>query len=289
MERLEKTAIILDIIGVLIYIILTAIDRLSPLSGSQIPVPPELSWSVLIALAIGIAITVIVHVRHRKYIKRIDHVEAFIFFPKDTPEVSKTLEYHQKNFHKKVIVNFKISPPEAYYLHASDKSYGWRLIQKYTNIWRSEVDTGFSIEKWCTDKEFHLNPWDASKDELESTSLDASINKLGDHDLDDYKIIYLYPWYTFTLSKLERLLGPSKKRVLLKISTNQAFETMFGDLKLIEKKKIHVIGYTRKPLESPEDCLKRHDLTFVPAQCPDDIFRRTEFQGSGIERQLHRS
>jgi hypothetical protein len=122
---------------------------------------------------------------------------------------------------------------------------------------------------------YNLNKWDASKEDLENTDVDKAINNLGDHELDNYKVIYLYPWYTLTLKTLERLFGPPRHRVLLKISTNEAFECGFYDLKLIKKHKIHVTGYTMKPKEPIETCLIRRNIPkLIESQCMDEIFKK---------------
>ncbi|MCX6821930.1 MAG: hypothetical protein NTW30_04090 [Candidatus Aenigmarchaeota archaeon] len=107
-------------------------------------------------------------------IERIDNVHVYVFFPSDTLNENKTLEYHKKHFHNKLIVNFKVNPPKAYYMNVD--SYGWKMIKKYQDMWasisqRNSEDETFT-QKWCMKKGCILIPRVAiKKDLLESNSI----------------------------------------------------------------------------------------------------------------------
>lgn len=169
LSRLEKILMVLDIVVTVIYIALLVAERLPPSTGFQITISPELSWGFLIILVAIVTITIIVRFKQRRSIERIDGVEAFLFFPRGTLEENKTLDHHEKHFHKKLMVNFKQKPPQAYYLHAANTSYSWKLIQKYPDLWTSVEDSAYpdpDTQKWCEEKGYKLNSWSASKKEL---------------------------------------------------------------------------------------------------------------------------
>lgn len=172
LSRLEKILMVLDIVVTVIYIALLVAEKLPPSTGFQIIIPPELSWGFLIVLVTSIVITIIVRYKQRRFIERIEKVHAYVFFPVGTPEENNNLDYHGKHFHKKLIVNFKTKPPQAYYLVAADTSYGWKLIHKYPDMWTSMEDSLYpnpDTHKWCEEKGYKLNPWNASKEELLKT------------------------------------------------------------------------------------------------------------------------
>lgn len=97
--------------------------------------------------------------------ERIDYIEGILghlFFPAGTPEKHKTLDYHKRHYHHRIIVNHKMHPSEAYYM--TPDSDGWRFIEKYPKKWVSEIvtDKEYKIDdpdftqKWCDDKGFRL-------------------------------------------------------------------------------------------------------------------------------------
>ena len=236
-ENLEKIAIYLDIVVAFIYIILTAIDSLPLASG--LAVPAELIWGVLSTLIVSVIGTVVVRFRQRSYVERISGIMAYIFFPKGTPEENKTLDYSKKNFRKRLLVSFRKKPPQAYYLHAAGTSYGWKLINKYLDLWTSvedsDIDSDQSTAKWCQKQRYELHPWGATKVELKEMTTDLNSDLLSElkkrkqeGKLRDFRIIFLCPWYKFRSS------GEwANKRVMIKRSTNEAFDAPVHVIELV--------------------------------------------------------
>lgn len=82
-------------------------------------------------------------------------VSAILFFPKGISEKNKTLGYHAKNLHHRLIVNHKTKPTKAFYL--TPNSDGWKLIESNQELWVSEVvdsrnyriDDQKFTEKYC--------------------------------------------------------------------------------------------------------------------------------------------
>jgi hypothetical protein len=103
-------------------------------------------------------------------IEYIDGVQAYLFFPPNIPEYTKTLDYHRNHHEKRLIVNLKTVPQEAFYL--TPESFGWKFIQKYPERWISETVDSTLLERsnftkmWCKKKGFKLNPWVAEKNDL---------------------------------------------------------------------------------------------------------------------------
>jgi hypothetical protein len=105
-------------------------------------------------------------------LERIDGVHAYLFFPIGTPKENLTLDYHNRNLKHRLIVNHKTTPPEPFFL--TTDSFGWALINKFTDLWSTQndpspYDDGFT-ERWCKEKGWTLNPFNASKDALTRTS-----------------------------------------------------------------------------------------------------------------------
>ena len=162
------------VVGFVIFaIIQNIIDRIIDFSGNLL-LPTILAVSISdIILIIGIIVAVILIIvvyKLKSDIERIDKVEAFIFFPKGTLNKNRTLNYHKKHLHNKLIVNFKTKPPKAYYLTRDSCSYGWRLIKKYPNMWISQLhsnsESGTFTNKWCKQKGYTLIQRDASEEDL---------------------------------------------------------------------------------------------------------------------------
>lgn len=127
---------------------------------------PQLIFTLIAVVGV---VLIIYGLRKTGNVERIEQVQAYIFFPKGTPEEDKTLEYHEKHFHKKLVVNFKKKPPQAYRLPAANTSYGWKLIKKYPDLWISVEDPIYpdpDTQKWCEERGYGLNPWSVSKKEL---------------------------------------------------------------------------------------------------------------------------
>lgn len=87
-------------------------------------------------------------------IKFIYGLSAHVFFPEGVFDKDRTLDYHKKYLHHRLIINHKTTPPTAYYLPTG--SYGWKLINKYRELWVSENDPsprddGFT-KRWCEEK-----------------------------------------------------------------------------------------------------------------------------------------
>jgi hypothetical protein len=96
-------------IGIVIgAIIQSLVDRLIDWSVSILPkgIPFGLTFSdilLIIGIILGASLVIWGIWSSKLNLKRIDRVEAFIFFPKATAEESKTLDYHKRNYHKKII------------------------------------------------------------------------------------------------------------------------------------------------------------------------------------------
>ena len=103
-------------------------------------------------------------------IEKIDGVNAYVFFPVETPDENRTLNYHSKYLHKRLIVNLKTEPPKAYFMTASKDSYGWQLIKKYSSMWVSELhydlENKYFTKQWCKAKGYTLIERVASKEDL---------------------------------------------------------------------------------------------------------------------------
>jgi hypothetical protein len=101
-------------------------------------------------------------------VERIEGVQAYLFFPVHIPRSDRTLEYHEKHFSHRLIVNYKTEPPKAYFLPTD--SYGWKFINKYTDLWISENDPDpsddGSTEKWCKGKGYQPPKTVATKNNL---------------------------------------------------------------------------------------------------------------------------
>jgi len=104
-------------------------------------------------------------------VEYVEGIQAHLFFPVGTPEEHKTLDYHKKYLHHRLIVNHKTNPPKAYYM--TPGSYGWEFIRKYPHRWVSEIvssdiyldDPNFT-KRWCDEKGYKLKPWTADKKDL---------------------------------------------------------------------------------------------------------------------------
>lgn len=102
-------------------------------------------------------------------IEYIENVVGQLFFPSEVPKKDRTLEYHKTHLQHRLIVNYKVYPPKAYYLPTN--SYGWKLIEKFPNdLWFSYIDPTPTddnfIQKYCNEKKFDLCPITAQKKHL---------------------------------------------------------------------------------------------------------------------------
>jgi hypothetical protein len=164
---------IVFVTGAIVQIVL---DRIFDWSASILPMVSPASLSdilLIVGLIVGSSLIAVGIRKSRLVVKRIDDVQVFIFWPKGTLVEDKTLDFHRKHYHKKLIVNFKTHPPEAYYLIASKTSYGWKLIESYPDLYTSVEDITYpnpDTEKWCIKKGYHLNTYSASKEDLEKSS-----------------------------------------------------------------------------------------------------------------------
>ena len=175
MSRLEKVGLTVTIIAGIIGIIAGAIYIVDYLG---VPFPITIStnilWAILIASLIIVVSFISIRLKRWMSIECIEGVQVFLFFPKETPLENKTLKYHEKYFHHKLIINFNRDPPKAYFMQAP-YSYGWKFAKKCG--WVSEIvsyktyskdDPNFG-EKWCKEHGYELKPWKASKEELLKT------------------------------------------------------------------------------------------------------------------------
>lgn len=91
---------------------------------------------------------------------------------------------------------------------------------------------------------------------------DELVKKLKGHNLDNLRVLLLYPWYCYLFPSLQE--STSARRLLLKIHENQTFESPIHDLALTEKEIIDSQNYARLPLESCKRWSKRKGYTFTP-------------------------
>jgi len=122
-----------------------------------------------ICFPVGIIFIIIGLIALYPKIERIDKVQAFLFFPEGTHNNDRTIEYHERHYHKKLIVNFKTLPASAYYMSAPN-SYGWKLIKKYSDMVVSEVHDNSESEEftsnWCKQHGYNLFTRSATKKDL---------------------------------------------------------------------------------------------------------------------------
>ena len=204
LEPLEKLAIYLDIFAASVYIILAAINSIM---GFHLKIPSDILWAILIVLIISVIATLIISFKQRSSIVRLNGVMAYLFFPEHITKDERTLEYHKKHFHKKIIVNLNKNPAQAYYLSDSEKNYPWKMISKYDDLWTPITDENYpnaEVTTWCKDKEYHFNPWSASKLELFDSfpSLNSELltilkERQQNGKFDNLRIVFLVPWYRF--------------------------------------------------------------------------------------------
>jgi hypothetical protein len=120
---------------------------------------------------------VIVHSKRRKPepIQFIEGITAHLFFPVETSEENRSLDYHERHLHHRIIANHKMHPPKAYYM--TPNSDGWRFIMEYPEYWVSEIvtDEGYKtndpnfMQRWCDNYGYSLKRKVAEiKDLLES-------------------------------------------------------------------------------------------------------------------------
>lgn len=161
---------------VLTVVASSIIDRLIDYSGQILPSMMDFILSdiiLIVGLIVGGLLIALGIWKSEFKVKRIDGVQAFIFWPKGIPVENKTLDYHRKHFHKKLIVNFKTTPPEAYYLVASKTSYSWKLIGTFSDLYTSIEDSTYpnpDTPKWCEENGYHLNPHSASEEDLKKST-----------------------------------------------------------------------------------------------------------------------
>ena len=84
------------------------------------------------------------------------------------------------------------------------------------------------------------------------------LSKLEGKKLDNLRILKLFPWYSYFSTS-----GYTSKRLLLKHSTNETFDSPLHDLELAEKGIIDSENYTMKPFESLEAWSKRHKYRYI--------------------------
>lgn len=99
-----------------------------------------------------------------------------------------------------------------------------------------------------------------SEEEFEKA--DELVEKLKGRNLDNLRVIILYPWYCYFFRSLQG--STPSRRLLLKIHENQTFEAPLHDLALAEKEIIDSQTYARLPFESCNRWSKRKGYTFTP-------------------------
>jgi len=95
---------------------------------SSIKIPSFIIGTLLLVLAFSFVVLMIAYFRRRSFVEHMNGIMAFLFFPEQTPEAAKTLEYHQKYLNKRLIVNLKKDPSLAFNLSASILPMAGRLF-----------------------------------------------------------------------------------------------------------------------------------------------------------------
>jgi hypothetical protein len=170
-------------------------------------------------------------------------VQAYLFFPQNTPEDSKKIEYHQKHLNHRVIVNFKTIPPKAYYLPVG--SYPWKLVKRHKELWIPELDrtpnNPDSASKWCIAKGYKLEPRVATRRDLQEV---AETNR---QDLLDKRLGHVEARMFYHFLDQSRSKTPSK-RAILNWETMTAFSLDDWTLNLVKEGKIRSYNVTVVPL-----------------------------------------
>lgn len=147
-------------------------------------------------------------------------VQAFLFFPKGTDEQDMTLTFSETHHYPRTIVNFKITPPVAYYLPVG--SYGWDFIRKHRESWVSEsartIKNPRFLETWCKQRGYQLMTKTAGRTELFYRGY-YNVHAELDKRLEHVEYRYFYPFW-------HRFLPPSaypSRRCILNWSTHEAW------------------------------------------------------------------
>jgi len=162
-------------------------------------------------------------------------VQAYLFFPKETPEKDRTMEYHKTHFDHRVIVNFKTTPPFAFYLPVD--SYAWKLIKKHPELRVVERDFALRdadyVRKWCEKRKYKFESRVASRNDLLLADKFNVITNL-DPRLVHVEWRFFLPFYYRFLPKDK---VPSR-RSILNWSTMRAFPLDSWTMKLLVAGKI---------------------------------------------------
>lgn len=267
METLEKLAIYLDIAVAFIYIVLTAIDNIPLATG--LAIPSEWILGVLVALVVSVIVTVVVLLEQRSYVERIDGIMVYVFFPRGVPEENKTLDYHRKYYHKKILVSYRKRPAQAYRLHAANTSYGWRLINKYPDLWRSMEDSIYpdpDTAKWSKEQHFELHPWSPTKSELKEITTDLNSDVFAkleirkkEGKLCDFRVVFLCPWYKFRSTEWPS----SGKRILQKYSKKEAYGAPTHSVQLINAEILDCTTKVKWPWQTIKKWCKSNGYSYM--------------------------
>lgn len=190
---------------------------------------------VLILLGIVLVIYGILFFRQTQIVG----VLAYLFFPRGTSEQDMTLEFNEKRHYRRTIVNFKTSPPAAYYLPTD--SYAWKLIKNRSDLWVSELDEEPNnpdyVKAWCEKRGYSFAPRVARREDL-LNALNYSPSTGLDRRLEHVEYRYFYPlWYELFRDKKIPSRLPSR-RSILNWSTMKAFPLDWWTLKLATTGKI---------------------------------------------------
>jgi len=241
-----------------------------------ITIPTNIFWAIIIVSLIIIFSFISFHLKRKMSIQWIEGIQGYVFFPKGTLEEHKTLDFHTKHFHHKLIINHKTKPSNAYYMTAPD-SYGWKFVNKY-HRWVSEIvsreeysidDPNFTRE-WCKEKGYKLNPWDATKKNLLETRVSEPqiVSKLKGRRLNDLEIEWLYPWYSGLHTRMRK--HPPRKRLLRKFSTKETFKAPDHDIELTNNNIISKDNAIMRPWDSVERWSKRQHYNYVKRRYSED-------------------
>ena len=197
---------------------------------------PSLSASNLISLVTSLLVVVATLIAISTRQSPIVGVAAYLFFPKNTPDQDRTLQYHKDHHYHRTIVNFKTKPPNAYYLPT--KSYAWSLIEKHPELWVSEWDENPNdpdyVKKWCEAHKYSFGPRVPSRNDLLATEMFNIVTNL-DQALEHVEWRFFIPYYHRSLSKN---MGVPPRRCILNWSTMKAFPCDFWAMKLVITGKI---------------------------------------------------
>jgi len=219
-----------------------------------------LSWESLVTLALAFVIIFLIFTILGAKRSPIVGVQAYLFFPRNTHDQDKKLEFNEEHHYHRTIVNSKTNPPTAFYLPTG--SYAWKWISKHPELCFSETEEEQDktnpdfLKEWCGKRGYQLQPHPAGRDDLLFINIPQySTGNSLDPRLRHVEYRYFYPLYHRLFRSRS---GVPSRRAILNWSAMKAFPLDFWTMKLVGTGKIrgstmiwmpiphHVQRWTRK-------------------------------------------